>query len=287
MRFLAAILIAIAINLLLFWGMQQLISNDITKLQASKAQIIDYVKVNPTNTNLTPPPQKLQTNPQETRIKPLPPIQPVDISTPDKIPEPVQPQLVKPNLNITPPKLKLAKPYLGRVEKIQIKKSQKKIEKKVAKKKLAKPKPVDSPKVPALAKSMKEVQSTSITNKNLMVAANQSNLSPLPSQPQAAQFQSSQPQWVLEKDLISLVRNKPRYPRRLKKRRIQGHVIVEFTIDTSGRVTEPKIVESQPSGAFDKAVLKSIKRWKFQPKHSNGLAIAVRTRQRIEFKLKR
>lgn len=79
----------------------------------------------------------------------------------------------------------------------------------------------------------------------------------------------------------------PQYPRRALSRRIEGHVVAEFTVDTQGRVVPDsfKIVESSPAGMFDRAVERALLRWRFNPLVEGGSAIPFRTRQRLEFKL--
>jgi protein TonB len=86
-------------------------------------------------------------------------------------------------------------------------------------------------------------------------------------------------------NLIPLVRIPPRYPMRAASRKIEGWVKVEFTITTTGTVKNAKVVESQPSSVFDRAVLKAIARWKFKPKIIDGDAFEQRTLQVLQFNL--
>jgi protein TonB len=78
----------------------------------------------------------------------------------------------------------------------------------------------------------------------------------------------------------------PKYPRRALSRKQKGWVKVQFIITASGKVKSPFVVSSKPSGVFDKAALKAIRRWKFKAKIVNGQAVAQRAVQTIKFKLR-
>jgi len=88
-----------------------------------------------------------------------------------------------------------------------------------------------------------------------------------------------------EGDIVPLVRIDPRYPTRALRAGIEGEVIVEFTINPDGSVVEPRILESRPTGVFDRQVLRAIKRWKFSPRVENGVAVARLATQVINFEL--
>jgi protein TonB len=79
----------------------------------------------------------------------------------------------------------------------------------------------------------------------------------------------------------------PVYPPRAKRMGIEGKVTVEFTITADGSVEDTKIVQADPSGVFDRSVLRAIRRWKFPPPRVNGRAIERRARKQIVFKLER
>lgn len=92
-------------------------------------------------------------------------------------------------------------------------------------------------------------------------------------------------EFVMGQDMQTLFNPLPRYPHALKRRKIEGYVIVDFTVTTQGQVENPVIMESSPKGAFDKSVLRTIKRWKFHPRERDGKIVAVRVRQRVVFSL--
>lgn len=76
-----------------------------------------------------------------------------------------------------------------------------------------------------------------------------------------------------------------RYPSAARRARQAGWVLVSFTIDTDGRTSDVKVVDSQPGRIFDRAATDAIKRYRFTPAMKNGVAVASVKQQRIEFKL--
>jgi len=86
-------------------------------------------------------------------------------------------------------------------------------------------------------------------------------------------------------DVIPLVRIPPRYPRSAARRNIEGVVKIAFTITEDGSVKDPKVLMALPEGVFEKAAIKAIMKWKFNPKVVNGVAVEQTAAQEIEFKL--
>ncbi|MDX1519621.1 MAG: TonB family protein [Gammaproteobacteria bacterium] len=88
-------------------------------------------------------------------------------------------------------------------------------------------------------------------------------------------------------DIVPTIKIPPDYPRRALRSGIEGVVTVEFTIDTGGNVQDPVIIEADPPKIFDRAVLKAIKKWKFNPEMKDGQPIEIRARQDVRFTLKK
>lgn len=57
----------------------------------------------------------------------------------------------------------------------------------------------------------------------------------------------------------------PQYPAGAAENGSGGSVLAEYSVDPQGRVSDVRIVESEPPGLFDAAVLRSIQSWKFLP----------------------
>jgi protein TonB len=71
-------------------------------------------------------------------------------------------------------------------------------------------------------------------------------------------------------DVVPIVRVNPQYPLRASERGIEGWVEVTFTISKLGTVKDPSVLNSHPSSIFDRAALKAIKKWKYNPKIEDG-----------------
>jgi protein TonB len=89
-----------------------------------------------------------------------------------------------------------------------------------------------------------------------------------------------------DRDTIPLVRVPPDYPPRALNRGIEGWVLVEFTITGAGAVKDAKVVDAKPATIFNDAALKSIARWRYNPKIENGQPVERRgVRTIIRFNL--
>lgn len=75
------------------------------------------------------------------------------------------------------------------------------------------------------------------------------------------------------------------YPPEAKSKGIQGYVVVRIQVGSSGGVEDVKISESQPSGFFDQAVLRSVRNWKFEPGVVSGKVAAAWITQKVRFEL--
>lgn len=74
-------------------------------------------------------------------------------------------------------------------------------------------------------------------------------------------------------DVIPLVRVEPMYPRSAMQRGVEGYVTVQFTISKTGTVVNPKIIDADPKNVFDQAAISAIKKWKYNPKVQDGVAV--------------
>jgi protein TonB len=76
-----------------------------------------------------------------------------------------------------------------------------------------------------------------------------------------------------DRDVVPLVRVDPQYPPKARQRRLEGWVDIEFTIGAVGTVTDPKVIGAQPPGVFEKSALRAIRRWRYNPKIIDGVAV--------------
>ena len=76
-------------------------------------------------------------------------------------------------------------------------------------------------------------------------------------------------------EYLPIVKVAPIYPRRAQTRGISGDCIVEYTVTTSGAIRDPRAVDCQPSGVFDKASVKASLKFKYKPRVVDGEPIEV------------
>lgn len=85
---------------------------------------------------------------------------------------------------------------------------------------------------------------------------------------------------------LPLYRVEPRYPNRALKRKLEGFVIMSFTIDPTGKPIDIEVVDANPKRVFEREATRALRQWKYQPKVEGGKAIAqVGQTVRLEFKL--
>ncbi len=96
-----------------------------------------------------------------------------------------------------------------------------------------------------------------------------------------------------------LFRAAPNYPRAMLSQGIEGHVDIEFTVDESGFVVDPKVVDvamdrrlsgvpdlgqKKEDRSFDAAALAAVKRFRYAPRFEGGEAVRVdQVKTRITF----
>jgi protein TonB len=88
-----------------------------------------------------------------------------------------------------------------------------------------------------------------------------------------------------EGDVVPLVRIQPQYPRDAAVAQIEGYVTIQFTIDQTGSVRSPRVIDSQPPRVFDREAIRAILRWKFKPRVVDGQAVERQATQTIDFTL--
>jgi protein TonB len=85
---------------------------------------------------------------------------------------------------------------------------------------------------------------------------------------------------------IPIVRVPPVYPQRAIDRGVEGWVEVEFTVTEIGGVSDPKVLSAHPSSIFNRAALRAIEAWKYEPKVVGGQPVSrPGMRKRLRFEL--
>ncbi len=80
----------------------------------------------------------------------------------------------------------------------------------------------------------------------------------------------------------------PEYPDIARRSGLEGAVIVEFIIDTTGNVLpgSARVIQAKPEGIFEDAAIKAIYKWKFTPGQQRDRKVRVKWQQPIIFKFK-
>ncbi|TXR52138.1 energy transducer TonB [Reinekea thalattae] len=82
-------------------------------------------------------------------------------------------------------------------------------------------------------------------------------------------------------ELVPLYRVPPQYPPAAQRQNLEGYVELSFTIDPEGKVRDIKVLNAEPRNVFDRDAIRALRRWKYQAKIVDGVAVA-QTGQRIK-----
>ncbi len=66
-------------------------------------------------------------------------------------------------------------------------------------------------------------------------------------------------------------------------RKTTGFVVVKFEIGENGRVSNVAVLESTPAGIFDEAATTAVRKWVYEPRKENGVAVASQAKARLVF----
>jgi len=77
----------------------------------------------------------------------------------------------------------------------------------------------------------------------------------------------------------------PMYPEKWRLRRIEGQVILRYTIDETGRVSEVRILVPATFPEFNEVSADAIKRWRFHPLEVNGEKRSIVHELTVNFKI--
>jgi len=77
----------------------------------------------------------------------------------------------------------------------------------------------------------------------------------------------------------------PRYPYMAKRDDISGSITLQFVVTKDGNAVDTTVVESDPKGVFDEAVLQAIEQYRFKPGIKDGKAVDVKVNLPIKFNL--
>ena len=92
------------------------------------------------------------------------------------------------------------------------------------------------------------------------------------------------PSSLLDNSPRTLAQTPPQYPFDKKREGIRGEVHVEFTVDESGRVLEPRVVHSTDR-AFEAPTIAAVSKWRFEPGRRDGRVVRFRMIVPVVFNL--
>ena len=112
-----------------------------------------------------------------------------------------------------------------------------------------------------------------------------------PAAPRAAAPEASRPaasQAVasrgVTRDAVLLERAQPKFPPRAKRLDVyEGTVTIEFTVDRTGNVRTPKVVQAVPAKVFEETALIAIQKFKYRPKTVDNVPVESRNRFTFRF----
>ena len=91
---------------------------------------------------------------------------------------------------------------------------------------------------------------------------------------------------AIARELTPLVRVPAEYPMSALSRGIEGFVVLRFTVTETGSVVDAEVLSAEPSGVFNRAALRAVSRFKYQPQFVNGRPVRVKTYTKLTFQMK-
>jgi protein TonB len=79
----------------------------------------------------------------------------------------------------------------------------------------------------------------------------------------------------------AISRPQPAYPAGARASRVEGYVVVRYTVAPSGAVTGASVVSASPPGVFNGVTLSAVRKWRFRPSSSGGSGTTT-----VRFKLR-
>lgn len=90
---------------------------------------------------------------------------------------------------------------------------------------------------------------------------------------------------ALDGPLVGVSQMPPHYPQRARRFAVQGWVNIQFVVNEEGRVEDVKVLDSEPEGTFERAVIRAVSHWRFKPGTIGGMPVKARVQQKIIFRV--
>ena len=85
---------------------------------------------------------------------------------------------------------------------------------------------------------------------------------------------------------LTQVNPPPAYPRKARRRGLQGEALLKVQVDSMGQVAQVELANSSGYAILDKAAVKAIWKWRFQPGSEDGVAVSMWVLVPVKFQLK-
>ncbi|WP_341502846.1 TonB family protein [Gallaecimonas sp. GXIMD4217] len=91
-----------------------------------------------------------------------------------------------------------------------------------------------------------------------------------------------------EQDASPLVRIDPQYPPEAARDGVEGWVKLGYSVTEAGTVADIQVLDAEPRRTFDRAAVRALKKWRFQPKLVDGKPVSQPGQQVVlDFKLEK
>jgi len=84
------------------------------------------------------------------------------------------------------------------------------------------------------------------------------------------------------REVLPNATRQPNIPEIAWKNKINGWVLVAFTVNAKGFVENVRVLDAQPRGVFEENVIASVKHWVYSPSEFGGKKVKAQLTQRIE-----
>jgi TonB family protein len=93
--------------------------------------------------------------------------------------------------------------------------------------------------------------------------------------------------WKESQEQTPLYRVNPKYPKNKARFSKDGSVVMEFEVNESGFVKNPRVLSSEGGLAFEKSAVEALAQWRYAPKFEHGKAVAATSKVQLDFKVNR
>ncbi|NMP30519.1 TonB family protein [Thalassotalea sp. M1531] len=136
-------------------------------------------------------------------------------------------------------------------------------------KELAKDSPNEPSKLAQTLTTAKETIPTAVTENSTLLASTDSEISLFEQRYQSTQRQQLEAE-MLKEDARLVDAVDPKYPSVAKRKGIELEVLVNFTIDQQGKVTDIQFTHQSRLSYFRSSIIAAMEQWQFEPARVNG-----------------